>query len=90
VDLRQYGDFDKLNGTVSVNGKSLDLSTVKYAATDDAAARLTKLNTALTTALGAGAVTATVSAAAGFEGDLILTAPPAPSTRPPRRWPPVR
>jgi flagellin len=67
--LVQYGDFEKLNGTVTIGGKSLDLSTVKYASTDDAAARLTKLNTALDNALGASAVTATVNGG----GDLVLT-----------------
>lgn len=73
VDLRQYGDFEKLNGTVTVNGKSLDLSTVQYGADDNAAARLVTLQAALDDALGAGAVTASVDAAVGHEGDLILT-----------------
>ena len=50
LDFTGSESYDKLNGTVTVNGKSLDLSTVQYAAGDTAAAKLTKLNAALTAA----------------------------------------
>jgi flagellin len=51
--------WSSLNGTVTVGGKSLDLSTVTAAG--GGTPTLADLNTALTTALGAGAVTASVS-----------------------------
>jgi len=45
--------YEGLTGTVSFNGKSFDLASVKFAAADDTAAeRLTALNTAAKTALG--------------------------------------
>ena len=56
-------DFDALNGSVSYNGKSLDLASVKYKAGDTAANKLATLNSALTSALGAG-----ISAANGASG----------------------
>ncbi len=71
-DFNVASSFDKLNGTVTYNGKSLDLSTVKYGATDNAGTRLSTLNAALDTAFGASAVGATVPTA-GTNG-LILTA----------------
>ncbi len=60
VDFTKSEGFDSLNGTVTVGGKSLDLSTVKYASGDTAAQKLTKVNTALTAA--GVAATATASA----------------------------
>ena len=63
LDFTKAENFEKLNGTISVDGKSLDLSTVKYAAGDDAAARLTAVNTALTKAgMGTGVAVATATA----------------------------
>jgi flagellin len=65
ANLTQNGDFQKLNGTVTVDGKSLDLSTVQYTEGASAADNLTKLNSALTTALGSGAATASVNSTTG-------------------------
>jgi len=63
LDFTKAETFEKLNGTISVDGKSLDLSTVKYAAGDNAAARLLAVNTALTKAgMGAGVAVATATA----------------------------
>jgi flagellin len=62
VDFTAAGAFDALNGTVTVGTKSLDLATIEHAAGDDAATRLATVNTALTTAFGAGAATATATA----------------------------
>ena len=62
VDYTAAPAFDALNGTVTVGTKSLDLSTIKHAAGDSAATRLTTVNTALTTAFGSGAATATATA----------------------------
>jgi flagellin-like hook-associated protein FlgL len=59
--------YDKLNGTVTVNGKSLDLSTVQYDAGDDADAKLDKLNDALTAA-GVAATAANTSAGLTLTG----------------------
>ncbi|WP_269160022.1 flagellin N-terminal helical domain-containing protein [Modestobacter sp. VKM Ac-2984] len=50
-------DFDALNGSISYNGKSLDLASVKYATTDTAAQALTKLQAAADAAFGTGGVT---------------------------------
>jgi len=52
-------DFETLDGTVTAGGKSVDLSTIKFAAGSDAAARTTAVQKALDTALGDGAVTVT-------------------------------
>ena len=49
-------DFDALNGSISYNGKSLDLGSVAYAATDTAGDKLTKLQTALNNTFGTSAV----------------------------------
>lgn len=57
--------FDKLNGTVSYGGKSLDLSTVKFAEGSTAAQRLTALNTALHDKLGSG-ITAALAGTTGI------------------------
>ncbi|MCR6493442.1 flagellin [Cellulomonas sp. P24] len=59
-DFTLSESFDTLNGTVTVGGKSLDLSTVKYASGSTAGQRLTALNAALTSA--GVAATATASA----------------------------
>lgn len=69
TDFSLSESFDKLNGTVTVGGKSLDLSTVKYAAGSTAAQRLAAVNTALTSA----GVAATATAAAMPGGGLVLT-----------------
>ncbi|MGY1825640.1 flagellin N-terminal helical domain-containing protein [Blastococcus sp. SYSU DS0541] len=49
-DYTLVESFDKLNGTVTVGGKSLDLSTVKFEPGSDAADRLAAVNSALTAA----------------------------------------
>jgi flagellin len=46
-DFGNAESFETLNGTVTVNGKSLDLSTVKYATGSTAAERLAAVNDAL-------------------------------------------
>jgi len=57
--------FETLDGSVSYGGKSLDLSSIQYKSTEDATARLAKLNTALKDTFGvqADGTTAQVSAA---------------------------
>jgi flagellin-like hook-associated protein FlgL len=47
ADYNLAESFDKLNGTITVDGKSLDLSTVKFEEGSDAATRLAAVNTAL-------------------------------------------
>ncbi len=54
LDLTKSENFDKLNGSLSYGGKSIDLSTVKYDAGTDAAARLVTLNKAVQDKLGSG------------------------------------
>ncbi len=51
-DFSQAATFDTLKGTIAANGKTFDLSSVKYLTSDTAAQRLTKLNAAAQTALG--------------------------------------
>ncbi|NEK85553.1 flagellin [Blastococcus saxobsidens] len=63
-------DFAKLNGTLTLNGKSLDLSSVSYDATAGSAARMTALNTALTNTFGGD-----VTAASGTGGTFVFTGP---------------
>ena len=64
VDFTATAAFDALNGTVTVGAKSLDLSTIKHAAGDNAAARLATVNTALDNAFGAANIQATAGATA--------------------------
>jgi len=49
-------EFEELNGTISYNGKSLDLASVTYAASDNAAARLAKVQAAADATWGTSAV----------------------------------
>jgi flagellin len=76
-DFTKSETFDGLNGTISYGGKSLDLSTVTFAAGSDATARLAALNKAVHDKLGSG-ITAAASATASvtFTG----TAPAANAT----------
>jgi len=63
--------FDKLNGTITIGSKSLDLSSVKYAATDDTVAeRQTALAAAITSTFGSA-----VASVAGGDAttDLVIT-----------------
>jgi flagellin len=63
VDYTKSESFDNLSGTLSYGGKSIDLSTVKFAAGSTAGERLTALNDAVQAKLGSG-ITATASATA--------------------------
>ncbi|MGY1843049.1 flagellin N-terminal helical domain-containing protein [Modestobacter sp. SYSU DS0875] len=49
-------DFDALNGSISYNGKSLDLASVKYASTDTAGDARDKLQAAADATFGTGVV----------------------------------
>ncbi|RYV50030.1 flagellin [Pengzhenrongella frigida] len=63
-DLATAAGFDDLNGTITVGSKSLDLSTIKYAApngTTDVADRTTVLQNAVTAAFGSDIASATVT-----------------------------
>jgi flagellin len=66
-DVTKAETFDNLNGTVSYKGKSLDLSTVQYAAGSTATVRLAAVNTALAAKFGAGAVTAAADSTTGMK-----------------------
>lgn len=58
-------DFEKLNGTISMGTKSLDLASVKYAdSTANAATKLVELQAALDKTFGSGALTASGDATA--------------------------
>ena len=66
LDLADAASFDRLNGTVSYQGASLDLATVTFAAGSDASTRLAALQSALDSALGTGAVTVTADGASAL------------------------
>jgi flagellin-like hook-associated protein FlgL len=68
ADLSKAEDFAKLNGSLTMDGKTLDLSSVTYGDTDDAATRLATLNTALDNAFGSANISATVTS-----GSLTIT-----------------
>lgn len=55
TDADNASGFEKLNGTISVGGKSLDLGSIKFASTDDATARLGKIQAAADKVFGTGA-----------------------------------
>jgi flagellin len=59
--------FKKVNGTITIGDKSLDLTSVDYSAATDAATAQTALQSALTATFGAGAATADASGGAGIE-----------------------
>ncbi len=78
VDLTVSEGFSKLNGTLSYGGNSIDLSTIKYGAADNAATRLTTLNTAVQAKLGSGISFATSGTATGaVPADEISVSDPA-------------
>jgi flagellin-like hook-associated protein FlgL len=56
-------EFEQLNGTISYNGKSLDLGSVSYATTDNAAQKLAKLQSAADSTFGTSAVDVTSTTA---------------------------
>jgi flagellin len=66
-DATAVGEYKKLNGTVTIGTKSLDLTKVDYSAATDAATAQTALQAALDKAFGAGAATADASGGAGIE-----------------------
>jgi flagellin-like hook-associated protein FlgL len=66
ADFTLAETFEMLNGTISMGGKSLDLTTVKYGAGDDATERLASVQTALDDTFGAGALTVADNAGAGL------------------------
>ena len=68
ADLTKAEDFEKLDGTISYGGKSLDLSTVQYGATDNVAARTTKLQNAVTAAFGTDVTAGITAGAVAFTG----------------------
>lgn len=74
-DMSNAENFELLNGTVTVNGKSLDLSTVKYEAGDDAGARLLAVNDALDRA-GVAATASSSATGLVFGGDVTPGATP--------------
>ncbi|TWH71614.1 flagellin [Modestobacter roseus] len=61
-DYTTAAGFDGLNGSISYNGKSVDLASVRFASADTAGDKLTKVQSALDAAFGAGAVTAGATA----------------------------
>lgn len=66
-DGTAVAEFGKLNGTITIGDKSLDLKSVDYSGATDAATAQAALQTALNTAFGAGAATADASGGAGIE-----------------------
>ena len=66
-DATKAENFDNLNGTISYQGKSLDLSTVSFTPGSTAGARLTALQGALDTKFGTNAVVAAADAAVGLK-----------------------
>jgi flagellin len=61
ADLSKAEEFSKLNGSITMDGKTLDLSSVNYADTAASGARLESLQTALDNVFGEDAIVASVS-----------------------------
>jgi flagellin-like hook-associated protein FlgL len=71
-------DFDNLNGTVSYNGKSLDLGSITFKATDNTAAlRATAVQAAADAVWGTGAMTVSNTSALKSQGTAPGAAPTA-------------
>lgn len=66
-DTTAVAEFKKLNGTITIGNKSLDLSSVKYDTATDAATSQAALQAKLDETFGAGAATADASGGAGIE-----------------------
>ncbi|RBY94314.1 flagellin [Blastococcus sp. TBT05-19] len=64
ANLANAEEFAKLNGSLTMGGKTLDLSSVKYSDTANATERLASLNEALDNTFGAGNIQAAVSGGA--------------------------
>ncbi|KSW29460.1 flagellin [Cellulomonas sp. B6] len=75
-DFTKSETFDKLNGTVNYGGKSIDLSTVQFAAGSTATERLAALTGAIASKLGTG-IGVALAGATGltFTGTAAATAP---------------
>ncbi len=67
-DFTTAAAFDGLNGTITVGSKSLDLSSVEYATTDNGAARLVKLQAAVTSTFGSSLTVAAALTTLEFTG----------------------
>ena len=76
-DFTKSETFDNLSGTVSYGGKSIDLSTIKFAAGSTAAQRLTALNTAVQDKLGTGITGAATATDLTFTGTAAAANPTA-------------
>jgi flagellin len=74
TDFTKSEGFDGLSGNIALGSKSLDLSTVKFAAGSTAAQRTTAVQTAADNAFGTGAVTV-----AGTATGLTITQATAPA-----------
>jgi flagellin len=71
-----HNDFTKLNGSISFGGKTFDLGSVDYAATDTTnALRLTALNKAAASALGLASGATPFTVDSGANTNLRFTAP---------------
>jgi flagellin-like hook-associated protein FlgL len=69
ADLTKAEEFSKLNGTLSMNGKTLDLSSVVYSPTASAADRLTALEDAVENVFGDTVAVAVNTGAVSFTAD---------------------
>lgn len=67
VDATAVAEYSKLNGTITIGDKSLDLSSVDYSSATNAATAQSTLQTALNNTFGAGAASADGSGGAGIE-----------------------
>ncbi|MGY1820348.1 flagellin N-terminal helical domain-containing protein [Geodermatophilus sp. SYSU D00079] len=74
ADLTKAEEFSKLNGTLSMNGKTLDLSSVSYEATAGSAARETALKDAVTNVFGTDVVASFTGGAVSFTATTATTA----------------
>ncbi|MGY1815469.1 flagellin N-terminal helical domain-containing protein [Blastococcus sp. SYSU D00820] len=74
ADLTKAEDFSKLNGTLSMNGKTLDLSSVTYEATAGSAARASALQDAVTNVFGSDVVASVTGGAVSFTATTATTA----------------
>ncbi len=66
-DTTAVAEYKKLNGTITIGDKSLDLSKVDYSTATDAATAQAALQAKLDSTFGAGAATADASGGAGIE-----------------------
>ncbi|WP_409332443.1 flagellin [Trujillonella humicola] len=74
ADLSLSEGYAALNGTLSMNGKTLDLSSVTYDATAGTAARLTALTSAVSNVFGSDITVATAAGSISFTATTATTA----------------